>query len=115
MDLQTMYERRRDDSEIVFSLCRTKTQVPAPIDMHNFLKRTIKPIGAKLGMPWLNLHCLRHTTSTWLDVSGMAMGQRLAVMGHASLRNSMRYIHPDIDAQREALEAAMTMKKGSVN
>lgn len=114
VELQTLYERRREGCEIVFTLCRTRLD-PAPIDMHNFLKRTLKPIGDKLGMPWLNLHCLRHTTSTWLDAGGMAMGSRLAIMGHASLRNSMRYIHADVEGQREALEAATTMKKGPIN
>ena len=88
----------------MFTLSRGKDA--RPIDMHNFLRRVVKPIGERLGMPWLNLHCLRHTTSTWLDASGMAMGQRLLIMGHGSVRATMRYIHPDNDSQREALENA---------
>ena len=104
VELQTLYERRNPDCEAVFTLSRGKDA--RPVDMHNLLRRVVKPIGERLGMPWLNLHCLRHTTSTWLDASGMAMGQRLLIMGHGSVRATMRYIHPDNDSQREALENA---------
>lgn len=114
VELQTLYENRRAGCDIVFTLCRTNLD-PAPVDMHNFLKRVVKPAGEKLGIPWLNLHCLRHTTSTWLDVSGLSAGQRLSIMGHATLRNSMRYIHPEHEAQREMMEKATALPGGKVN
>lgn len=106
VELQTLYEKRDPSSDVVFTACRWKKQRAVPVDMHNFLNKILKPLGKKLGMPWLNIHCLRHTTSTWLDAAGAPMGQKQLLLGHASSKVSMGYTHAEADSQREALESA---------
>jgi hypothetical protein len=108
VELQTMYEQRDPASDIVFSAVRSRKQKRVPMDMHNLLTKMLKPLGEKLGMPWLNLHILRHTTSTWLDVSGAPMGQKILLMGHTSTKVTMGYTHAEMDSQREALEKSET-------
>jgi integrase len=103
VELQTLYERRKPDSDVVFSVVRGK-QPPKPIDMHNFLNKIIKPLGKTLGIPWLNVHCLRHTMSTWLDAAGTPMGQKNLLLGHANSKVGMQYTHAESNTQREALE-----------
>lgn len=108
VELQTLYERRNPDSDIVFTAVRGKKK-PVPMDMHNALNRILKPLGKKLAMPWLNIHTLRHTMATWLDAAGAPMGQRVKMLGHADQTTTMRYTHADMESQREALERAQKM------
>ena len=41
-----------------------------PLDEHNIARRYLKPVGAKLGMPWLSWHCFRRTRTTLSHQSG---------------------------------------------
>lgn len=107
--LQTLNEQRDHKSDVVFSACRFGES--KPMDMHNLLNRVIKPLGAKLGMPWLDIHSLRHTVATRMDATGASMGQRVLVLGHSDQRTTMGYTHADGEAQREMLEKAV----GGVN
>jgi integrase len=106
VELQTLREQQVGDSEIVFSATRGQKQERRPVDMHNLLARVIRTAGEELGMPWLNLHCLRHTTATWLDSAGAPMGQRVMLLGHADARTTMGYTHAEAVSQRAALEKA---------
>lgn len=105
VQLQTLYEQRMGDSPVVFSAVRGNS-APKPVNAHNLLTRVMHPLGKTLGMPWLNLHCLRHTTSTWLDAAGAPMGQRVMLLGHSDARTTMGYTHAEEVSQRAALEAA---------
>jgi site-specific recombinase XerD len=49
-------------------------------------------------------HAFRHATATELLARGAGLDVVKELLGHASVRSSERYLHPDFDAQREAVE-----------
>jgi integrase/recombinase XerD len=49
-------------------------------------------------------HMFRHATATELLARGAGLDVVKELLGHASVRSSERYLHPDFDAQREAVE-----------
>jgi integrase len=75
-----------------------------PMDEHNVAKRTLKKIGAQLGMTWLSWHCFRRTHTTLADQLEMTAGDRMAMMGHADMRMTERYTIVDLDRRREVVE-----------
>ena len=52
-----------------------------PLNENNLLRRVIKPIAVKLGIPWLSWHVFRHTHATLGEQIGMALSDRQAQMG----------------------------------
>jgi integrase len=75
-----------------------------PMDEHNTAKRTLKKIGAKLGMPWLSWHAFRRTHTTLADQLEMTAGDRMAMMGHADFRMTTQYTQVDMKRRREVIE-----------
>lgn len=83
-----------------------------PLDGHNILNRTIKPLGESLGMPWINWHCLRHTTATWMDEQGVSVADRMAMGGWSQARTMLHYSHSDLERRREHMAAMAGRLKG---
>jgi len=49
-------------------------------------------------------HMFRHATATELLARGAGLDVVKELLGHASVRSTERYLHPGLDAQREAVE-----------
>src|SRR5260370_25834403 len=56
------------------------------------LERTVTP------------HMFRHATATDLLARGVSIDVVKELLGHASIRSTELYLHPDADAQRSAVE-----------
>lgn len=76
-----------------------------PLNENNLLRRVIKPIAVKLGLPWLSWHVFRHTHATLGEQIGMALSDRQAQMGHGDVRMTMHYTHSDMERRRAGVEA----------
>ena len=86
-----------DDS--VFAGCSGNPQ-----SENAMLKRHVKPAGAKLGMPWLSWHHLRHTFATLADREKISIGERKELMGHAHAEMTLHYTHTPTEQARNVLE-----------
>jgi hypothetical protein len=64
--------------------------------------RIIKPIAAKLGMPWMGWHVFRHTHSTLAEELGMALSDRQVSYGDPlyPLRPESQAANSRFDADR---------------
>lgn len=71
-----------------------------PVDAHNLFNRVLKPIGAKLGMPWLGWHAFRHTHATLIRQEAMSPADQMAMLGHGDIRMTMQYGEQDLDRRR---------------
>ena len=97
------------------SLKRT-TRFPGPDDIvfatyrgtpkhaSNLHNQVIKPVGRRLGIPWLHWHCLRYTFATLGEQLGMALSDRRAQMGHGEVEVTMEYTVSDIARRRVGSE-----------
>ena len=57
---------------------------------------------SRLGYPSLVRHGLRHTALTWMADSGVPLYVLQRVAGHQDPAVTVRYLHPDHDAVRDA-------------
>ncbi len=57
--------------------------VGKPLCENAIVHRSLKPVGRKLGMPWLSWHDLRRTFATLADLEKISIGERKELMGHA--------------------------------
>jgi integrase len=70
----------------------------------NLLLRHLKPAGARVGMPWLSWHTLRHTHATLLQQSGATPKEAQAQLGHANVTTTLSiYTHLIPEHQRAAV------------
>lgn len=66
-------------------------------------------VAAKV--PDYDLYSCRHTTATLLREAGVPEDVITAIMGHASIRSTTPYLHPDLaDRMRKALESAVVAR-----
>ena len=90
---------RRASVELAFSTCRG-----TPLNDSNLLHRHLKPVGAKLGMPWLNWHTLRRTHATLFQQAGGSLREAQAQLGHARMATTLEdYTIPLPASQRETV------------
>jgi integrase len=75
-----------------------------PIDAHNLFNRVLKPIGKKLGMPWLGWHVFRHTHASWLRQEAASPADQMAMLGHTDVRTTMMYGEQDLARRRAVVE-----------
>lgn len=75
-----------------------------PVCENAIVQRHLKPAGAKLDMPWLSWHDLRHTFATLADGEKISIGERKELMGHANAEMTLHYTHTPSDQAREVLE-----------
>jgi integrase len=74
-----------------------------PLIERNLTRRYLKPVGEKLGLPWLSWHVFRHSHSTFAEQIGMALSDRQAQMGHADITMTLHYTHSDLERRRAAV------------
>ena len=70
----------------------------------NLRYAVIKPVGRRLGMPWLNWHAFRYTYSTIGEQLNISLSDRQAGMGHASVWMTQEYTVGDIERLRAGAE-----------
>jgi len=71
----------------------------------NLLHRFLKPVGQKIGAPWLNWHTLRRTHATLLQHAGGTLRDAQAQLGHTKMSTTLeQYSLPIPSAQRIAVE-----------
>jgi integrase len=76
-----------------------------PINADNILRKKVKPVPLKLGLPpELELHSLRHFQTTKADQAGLTEGERQRILGHANRKMTARYTHAEIEHARAAFE-----------
>lgn len=63
-------------------------------------------IVARLGLPDLTRHGLRHTGATWLADAGVPLHVLQEILGHASIETTRGYLHPDDRHLASAAEQA---------
>jgi integrase len=77
------------------------------------LRRHLKPLAAKVGVPRLGWHTFRHTFTfrSWLDAVGTAVGVQQKMMRHADVATTMNVygkamMDSKLDAHTKLLEYA---------
>ncbi len=85
-----------------------------PLNENNLMRRVLKPVAARLGMPWLSWHVFRHTHATLGEQIGMALSDRQAQMGHGDVRMTLHYTHSDLNRRRAAVETMTERLLGEV-
>jgi integrase len=63
---------------------------------------------AKVNRPPKALHCLRHTFGTTVAGRGVPLPVLQALMGHADIKTTMRYVDVDEDQKRSAIAAVFS-------
>ncbi|WP_294181157.1 site-specific integrase [uncultured Schumannella sp.] len=63
-------------------------------------------IVARLGLPDLTRHGLRHTGATWMADAGVPLHVLQDILGHASMETTRGYLHPDDRHLASAAEQA---------
>jgi integrase len=65
----------------------------------------MKPVGRKLGMPWLNWHTRRRTHATLFQQAGGTLREAQAQLGHSKMSSTLEIYTISIpQAQRKAVE-----------
>lgn len=77
-----------------------------PVNAANVLRKLVRPVLGKLGLPLVDWHGLRHSEATLVDEAGMPGGQMRRMLGHGSEKIGERYRHANIEAARPYMEAA---------
>lgn len=76
-----------------------------PMAMGWFMRRYIRPLAEKLGMPWIRWHALRHLNNSIMLDEGVDVKTRMDRLGHVDERVNMIYTHYGDEAQRAASRA----------
>lgn len=58
----------------------------------------------KAGLPRRRFHDMRHSCGTILAAQGVPLVEVMAILGHAEIKTTMRYIHSLPESQRRAAE-----------
>ncbi len=78
-----------------------------PYLRHDSLKRSFEGACSRAGIKGLRFHDLRHTAATRMVEAGANIVAVSKILGHADLKTTMRYAHPD-HSLKEAVEALST-------
>ena len=98
--LKRLGEKSTSAENLVFH-----TRNGTPFSDTNLLHHHLKPVGRKLGMPWLNWHTLRRTHATLLQHAGATLKETLAQLGHSKMSTTLEIYTISIpQAQRKAVE-----------
>jgi integrase len=82
-----------------------QTRNGTPLNDTNLLHRHLKPVGGRLGMPWLSWHVLRRTHATLLQVAGASLKDAQTQLGHSKMSTTLEVYTISIPAHlREAVE-----------
>ena len=79
------------------------TRVGTPMSGTNLLKRSLRPLLAKAGLPPITFHEFRHTFATFHLASGERPKVIQEIVGHSSTKTTMdTYAHVSPNIQKEA-------------
>jgi integrase len=82
-----------------------QTRNGTPLNDTNLLHRHLKPVGERLGIPWLSWHVLRRTHATLLQVAGASLKDAQTQLGHSKMSTTLEVYTIPVPAHlREAVE-----------
>jgi len=81
-----------------------------PYKRHDSLKQAFNGALRRAEIKGLRFHDLRHTAATRMIESGASIVAVCRILGHADLKTTMRYAHPE-DSLKEAVECLANFKK----
>lgn len=84
--------------------------IPLPLTAEG-LKTGFRRAREAAGMPEVHFHDLRHSCATLILAAGADLYTVAKVLGHSTIRMTERYAHHQVQAQRQALEAAFDYTK----
>lgn len=97
----------REDNHLVF-----RSTTDTPLNRHNLVSRSFKPLLEKAGLPDIRFHDLRHTCATILLSKGKHPKYVQALLGHATVAitlDTYSHILPGMnDGLAEAMEDALS-------
>lgn len=97
-----------DPKALVFA-----TREGLPLDRWNLLRKHLKPVAKKLGLPGVTWHLLRHSHATMLDVVGTPLGTMQSLLGHSTPEITREiYLHAIPEEQRRAVESVERLVLG---
>ena len=85
--------------DVVFASRNGTPKQPSNVRHH-----IIKPLGKKLGIPWLNWQTFRYTYATIGEQLGISLSNRQAQMGHGSIWMTQEYTVSNIESRRAGSE-----------
>lgn len=80
------------------------TSVGTLMSPRNF-NRAYKSFMEKIDVPYLSVHCCRHTCATLLQSAGADIRVVQLMLGHTQITTTARYTHPSMDALQDASNA----------
>jgi integrase len=86
-------------------ITRFSGRLPGPYRDGESLLRVLKRLLRRSGSPRITFHALRHMAVSHLDSQGATTRGLQAMLGHASIRTTERYVHPKPDALRLVMKA----------
>jgi integrase len=90
------------------------TATGSPLNASNVRTRWHHPAVASAGLdPALRVHDMRQTYGTLTTASGAGMHFAGQQLGHRDPRSTMRYLHVDPEAHRDAAERAAAWRRRS--
>jgi len=84
----------------------------SPYKRHDSLKQVYSGACRRAKIKGLRFHDLRHTAATRMIESGASIVAVSRILGHADLKTTMRYAHPE-DSLKDAVEALATYNPDS--
>jgi len=82
----------------------------SPLNLDNFAKRTIRPLFAKLKLPWHRWHAFRRGLATNLNAIGVDPKDIQAILRHADFQTTMNhYVKSVPESVKHAMERLETL------
>ena len=73
------------------------------------------PVLAKVGVPGIHFHDLRHAGNSLTADAGASLRELMDRMGHSTARAAMVYLHATDERQRAIADALSELAEGSQN
>ena len=89
-----------NDQALVFT-----SPIGTPLRHSSFYRRVWLPAVAKVGLPGIHFHDLRHAGNTLTADAGASLRELMDRMGHSSTRAALIYQHPSDERQRKLADA----------
>jgi integrase len=89
-----------DDQALVFT-----SPMGTPLRHSNFYRRVWMPALAKVGLPGIHIHDLRHAGNTLTADAGASLRELMDRIGHSSTRAALIYLHSSNERQRTLADA----------
>jgi integrase len=81
-----------------------ETRNSTPLENHNVVRRTLKPICDRLGIPRGGMHAFRHGRVSLMQASSVPVDFTQRQVGHSSLRTTSNYTKFEEDFARQTVE-----------